>query len=125
MATGNEQSLMVGTTPEVPADFPRKLPTGTVAGVQPKLLVRKVGDHYLDAWTEEELKIRYDNCEDLALQFAAYCRRKASENPEWTREFNLERAATGLAQKVRAGTWDVTPDEAAWIVDRFKKILEW
>lgn len=110
---------------EIPADFPRKLPNGSVTGVQPKLLVRQVGDRYLDGWTDEELKLRHENCEDLAQQFAGYCRRKAVENPEWSCEFNVNRAATGLAQKVRSGAWDITPDEEKWIISRFQIILDW
>lgn len=125
MAIGNVQNLMVGPIADIPADFPRNYSAGSVSGVQPKLLVRKVGDRYLGGLTEEELWLRYDNCEDLAVQFAVYCRRKAGENPDWTHEYNLERAATGLAQKVKSGVWDITPEEVAWITARIKKILGW
>ena len=108
---------------KIPADFPKQPPMGAVTGVQPKILARKLGDRYVAGWTEEELRLRFENCEDLAQQFANYCRRKAKEHPEWTLEFNLQRAAAGLAQKVCSGTWDVTPEEQAWIVCRLRKVL--
>lgn len=112
-------------SPEIPADFPRQPMLGSLTGVQPKLLVRKVGDRYISGWTDEELRSRYENCEDLAQQFADYCRRKADEYPDWTNEYNMQCAAIGLTRKVRSGSWDITPDEEAWIVSRFKEILVW
>lgn len=106
----------------VPADFPRGI-LAAVPGVHPKLCVRLVEGKYVSGWTEEELRCRYDNCEDLARQLVAYLTRKAAENPAWTREFNLSRLEKALANKGRSGEWDVTADEQAWIMNRLKVIL--
>lgn len=96
-----------------------------MSGVHPKLCVRLVDGKYISGWTEEELRSRYDNCEDLAHQLVAYATRKATENPVWTREFNLDRLEKALASKGRSGEWDITADEQAWIMARIQAILGW
>ncbi len=112
------------TSTSIPADFPRG-ELAAVAGVQPKLCVRLVAGKYVVGWTDEELRIRYANCEDLMQQLTAYVNRKATENPEWTKEFNLDRLKKALASKGRSGEWDVTTDEQAWIVARIRTNLNW
>ncbi|MBC8748579.1 hypothetical protein F6X42_18820 [Paraburkholderia sp. WC7.3b] len=96
-----------------------------MAGTQPKVAVRLVDGKYVMGLTEEERWQRYDACEDLALQLAAYCTRKSTLNPEWTRECNLERAGRGMADKVRRGLWDVSPAEQRWVMARVRSFLEW
>ena len=109
---------------EVPADFPRHL-AGAVSGVHPKLLVRQVraedqGLVYVNGLTEQELRERYDMCRDLVDQFFDYCRRKAKENPDWTMEFNIARAQTGLNQKIAGGVWHLTIFERDWIITKLR-----
>lgn len=110
------------TTTAVPADFPRRV-LAAVPGIQPKLCVRLVGDKYVSGWTDEELQCRHDNCQDLVCQLVAYAIRKATENPDWTLEFNLDRIEKALANKGRSGEWDVTTDEQAWIMVQIRATL--
>lgn len=109
----------------VPDDFPRGGPITSIAGAQPKMAARLVDGQYIVGWTSEELLERYESCEDLARQLAAYCTRKAIANPGWSKEFNLERAARGLSEKVGAALWDVTVPEQLWVMGRVKLILGW
>lgn len=67
----------------IPENFPRGL-FAAVPGVHPKLCVRLADGKYVSGWTEEELRRRYDNCEDMACQLVTYATRKATENPDWT-----------------------------------------
>lgn len=107
----------------VPDNFPRPDMISAVAGVQPKLAVRLVDEQYVAGMTDAELYERYIGCEDLAQQFADYCRRKAAEHPEWSRAFNLERAARGLASKVESGRWEFSCAEQEWVMRRCAELL--
>lgn len=102
----------------IPAEFPLEPKLGAVPGVQPKLLVCQVAGQYVAGRTADEYRERYLACEDLARQLYGYCKRKAQEHPEWSRGYNLERTAKGLAQKVAVGVWDVSADEQAWVMQR-------
>lgn len=110
--------------PLLPDDFPRGV-TGALSGAQPKLAARAADGEYVAGWTEQELLGRHEYCEDLVQQLVAYCMRKAKENPDWSHEFNFDRMARGLVQKVQAGKWDVTPDEQAWMTGRIRSLLGW
>jgi hypothetical protein len=118
---------MSGESPSsvVPEDFPREGPTVSIAGVQPKIAARFIDGKYVVGWTPEELRERYESCEDLARQLASYCTRKALENPDWAREFNLQRTARGMSEKVTGGHWDVTKAEQLWIMERVRHLLGW
>lgn len=109
----------------VPDDFPRAGPIASVAGAQAKLAARYIDGKYVVGRTPAELLVRYDNCQDLAIQLAAYCTRKATANPEWSQGFNLQRVAGGMSEKVMNGLWDVTVAEQAWVMERVKLILGW
>jgi hypothetical protein len=76
-------------------------------------------------WTPAELLERYESCEDLATQLAAYCTRKALANPGGSQGVNLQRAARGMSEKVMNGLWDVTEAEQSWVMERVKLILGW
>lgn len=108
----------------VPADFPTGV-LAAVSGVHPKLCVRLIDGKYVSGWTDEELLCRYENCEDLAHQLVSYLTRKAKENPDWTREFNLNRLEKALVSKGQSGEWDITTDEQRWIMARVQTILGW
>lgn len=109
----------------VPEDFPREGPVVSIAGAQPKLAARLVDGKYIGGWTPDELRERYESCEDLAGQLVSYCTRKALENPEWSREFNLQRTARGMSEKVIGGRWDVTKAEQVWVMERVRLLLDW
>ena len=112
---------MVGN--HIPDDFPREFIRASLAGSQPKIAARLIDGRYVAGLTDEELAERYDSCEDLAQQLAAYCTRKASENSEWTQEFNFGRMRKGVEKKVHAGVWDISPTEHAWVMGRVRAIL--
>jgi len=95
----------------VPESFPRARDTACVPGAQPKLVVREVQGQYTEGFTEEELQARFAMCEDLLIQLLPYCRRKASEHPEWTSQQLL----TKVAQSLRAKGWDLTEPEVNWL----------
>jgi hypothetical protein len=109
----------------LPANFPRALLLGAVSGAQPKLLVRRIDGEYVTGLTDDELLSRHDYCENLVQQLVAYSRRKETENPDWTHEFNLERTTKALVQKGRTGEWDITVDEQAWMMGRIRGLLGW
>lgn len=95
--------------------FPRR-PTGAVSGVQPKLLARKIGDSYFTDWSDEERQERYNFCSVLVEQLTAYCQRKTTEHPEWSRDAIIDRTTKGVDQKIASGLWDVTSAERDWII---------
>lgn len=116
---------MSDLTASIPDDFPRPDAISAVAGIQPKLAVRLVDGRYVAGMTNAELYERYIGCEDLAQQFADYCRRKAEENPEWSSAINLERAARGFASKVESGHWEFSCAEQEWVMRRCAEFLGW
>lgn len=101
----------------VPDDFPREC--AGLAGAQPKVGVRLDDGLYVS-----DRRARYDVCEDLAQQLAAYCTRKATENPAWTLTFNLERASRGVVSKIANRRWDLSDPEQRWLMKRVRVILE-
>lgn len=111
--------------PTIPDDFPHGGLTTAIAGVQPKLAARLIDGRYVVGETEEERLERYLICEDLAMQLADYCRRKAGENPDWTTEFNLQRTEQGVASHIRSGRWDISMAEKGWVMQRCAALLGW
>jgi hypothetical protein len=73
---------------------------------------------------DEEHQEAYENAEDLATQLVGYARRKERENPDWTRQFNLQRIRDGIRSKVSDHEWDFTADEQEWIMQRLTALLE-
>lgn len=102
------------TPTKIPEDFPRGPQAGAVAGAQPKLLLRKIGEAFVSGWTDEELALRYDVCADLVAQLIPYARRKLEANPAWSREELESRLAAGI----RAKPWGFTEPEIGWMVRR-------
>lgn len=98
----------------VPTDFPRSLGPAALAGAHPKISVRHVAGRYVNEIPSEELTERYEVCQDLAEQLAAYCKRKRREHPDWSRaelEHKLNRAL-GLKR------WELSDEELRWCVLR-------
>jgi len=106
----------------VPDDFPTEPAPGIVPGAQPKLLVREMEGRYRTGLTEEELRARYDACEDLAGQLAACASRKMSVSG-LSLDDALGRVEKGLNGKVGAGQWDLSPAEITWVIKRTRELL--
>jgi hypothetical protein len=105
--------------PSVPADFPRPPLLAAIAGAQPKLPARVVDGAYVVGLTPEELRVRWELCEDLVDQLVPYCQRKRTERPEWSQEQLLSKVATA----VRGKGWDVSEPELQWVVGRVAATL--
>ncbi|MYN14644.1 hypothetical protein GSY71_16005 [Pusillimonas sp. TS35] len=109
----------------IPEDFPRRVMSGAVGGAAPKFLARKNDDGSYSAYAcEDEHRQAYENAESLARELKTYALRKERENPDWTREFNLNRIKEGIVEKVRNFEWDFTADEQAWIMLRLTRLLD-
>ncbi|MGF6924335.1 hypothetical protein [Paraburkholderia sp. 40] len=106
----------------MPDDFPREPDPGSVTGIQPKLLVREVDGRYLNGLSEEQLRVRYDACEDLASQLSAYVSRKIATSG-LSPEVALTRAEKGTRLKVDAGEWDFSQREMAWVIKRTRQLM--
>lgn len=104
----------------VPDDFPRGSTAATVPGAQPKFLARKIGDRYIVGLTEEELRARWDYCEDLAQQLAARTRRKIASGlvPD------LEAFYKETERRVQGQGWDVNENEVQWIMKRTRLLAD-
>lgn len=105
-----------------PKDFPRDYGTGAVTGVQPKLLVRKVGETYVAGLTEEELYVRYDVCFDLVNQLVDYCHKKLAERPEGSQRELLEKVHRAVAARTE---WDFSPGELQWMMVKLSARMDW
>lgn len=105
-----------------PPDFPRDYGQGAVAGVQPKLLVRKVGEVYVLGLTDEELYARYDMCFDLVNQLADYCHRKLEKNPEWTAHELFEKLRASVQSRTE---WGLSVGETAWVLRKLCPRMGW
>ncbi|CAE6853456.1 hypothetical protein [Paraburkholderia domus] len=110
------------TDRQVPSDFPREPDPGSIAGVQPKLLVREVDGRYQSGLTDEQLWVRYDACEDLAGQLSGYVSRKINTSG-LSPDVALTRAEKGLRLKVDLGEWDFSEAEVAWVIKRTQQQL--
>ncbi|MFM0402587.1 putative phosphothreonine lyase domain-containing protein [Paraburkholderia aspalathi] len=119
VATAIENEM---TDPRVPDDFPRDPDLGSVTGVQPKLLVREVDGRYQSGLTDEQLWVRYDACEDLAVQLSEYATKKISTSG-MSRDMALRRVEKGVRLKVDSGTWDFSQAEVAWVMMRTQQLL--
>lgn len=106
----------------VPDNFPREPELGSVAGVQPKLLVLEVDGRYQRGLSEEKLWVRYDACEDLAAQLTEYASRKISSSG-MSRDTALSRVEKGVRLKVDSGEWDLSQAEMAWVMKRTQELL--
>ncbi len=99
---------------EIPDDFPRETPIGSIGGVQPKVLVRQIDGKYASGRTEEEIFDRFDNCRDLVDQLHIYCQRKLRESPELPIDALLPKVRNAVIEK----SWDVSAAELDWIMSK-------
>lgn len=111
--------------PVPPADFPRRTMASGLDGAVLKFSARELkGGGFSALVPDEEHQEAYENALDLATQLVGYAQRKERENPDWTRQFNLQRIRDGIAEKVRVREWDFTPDEQEWVMKRLIALLE-
>lgn len=108
----------------IPDDFPRRTLNAALTGAMPKLSVRLMPDGtYSNVVSDDEHREAYENAEDLAQHLKTYVLRKEHENPEWTREYNLERTKKGVEKKMSSGEWDLEPPELVWVMKRVLELL--
>lgn len=109
----------------IPEDFPRRTLNAALTGAMPKLAVRLMPDGtYSNVASDAEHQEAYENAEDLAQNLKTYAQRKERENPDWTREYNLERTKKGVQTKISSGEWDLEPPELDWVMKRVVELLE-
>lgn len=102
----------------IPQDFPRDYGLGAVSGAQPKLVVRKIGDAYVQGLSDEERYARYDNCVDMVNQLERYCQRKLRERADWTIAELLEKVRVTVRGKVE---WDFSAGEVEWMMSKLSQ----
>lgn len=111
--------------PVPPDDFPRRTMASGLDGAAMKFSARETQDGKFSAFVpDEEHRQAYENALDLSTQLVGYARRKERENPDWSRQFNLQRIRDGIKEKVKSRDWDFTPDEQEWIMTRLIGLLE-
>lgn len=108
---------------KAPADFPREGALASVSGAQPKLLVTKVGDRFSAEVDEEESYRRWVVCDDLVQQLVVKTVKRIREG----RVKDLDDYVNKLQSWLEAQDWEgwkVTGQEARWMRDRIKTLVE-
>lgn len=106
-------------TDAVPEDFPNGV-AGAVAGMQPKLLVRKEDGRFVDN-AETVRAERYAICVDLREQLVAYVNKKLHASSQSADALLPEVIAS--VQSKRFG-WGLSPAEATWVCAQLAKHFE-
>lgn len=104
---------------DVPEDFPRSRHLYSVAGAQPKLVLRKVQGGYQEGWTDSELVERFIVCRKFAEALTPYCSEKLGKLPGATIENLLPAVRTKIVNK----RWGYTEEELDWILGQVKAAL--
>jgi hypothetical protein len=105
-----------------PADFPRPVHLGAVAGAQPKLLMTEyMGRYYSPGCTPPELQERWNMCEDLAEQLVA----KSLESKAGKRSHMTETEILAQYLPRLIETKWTSEAEAKWVIRRTGELLEW
>ena len=117
-APSQGRAALVAASTEVPCDFPRHAPEGTVPGVQPKLGVRLDGGTYTDS-AESKRAERFQICKDLLDQVVAYAEHKLLVTPSVSIQSLVPQLLKQVQQK-RFG-WGLSPAEAGWLCARIKR----
>ena len=104
----------------LPADFPRERGFGCVPGAQPKICVYLHNGKYVAGENAEELRRRWEMCEDLAHQLFPKAKMDAAVHPEHNNAVTLERVRAAVARK----NW-VSPAELTWLMSRVRALLSW
>lgn len=105
-----------------PEDFPRPTHHGSVAGIQPKALLRQYeGRFYNPGCTPPEVFQRWDVCEDLAKQLAT----KSVESRAGKRSHMSELEILDQYLPPLIATKWTSEEEARWIIRRAAVMLGW
>lgn len=106
---------------DVPSDFPRPASFGALPGAQPKIIVTEYkGKFYPPEGTPPEIHERWQNCEELARQFASELRLDKAANVTLRTETEMLEQHFRIFRK----SW-LTEDEAKWMIRRMSQILGW
>lgn len=108
---------------KIPDDFPQYGPLASLAGVQPKVAVRKnvANGTYYQGPSTAELQERYEICEDLTVQLISKCRANRSTKYASLSESDiLERLLRQLL-----GTGWGSPQEMRWVIRQVATALAW
>lgn len=106
----------------VPADFPKRVASGAVAGAQPKvLLTRYEGRFYAAGCTPPEVHSQWEYCESVAQHLA----KKSIECKAGKRSHMDEAAIIEQYFERLVKTGWVSEAEAAWTMRRCAHVLKW
>ncbi|AMV41314.1 hypothetical protein [Paraburkholderia caribensis] len=105
---------------DLPADFPQERSFGCVPGAQPKVCVSLHNGKYVAGEYAEELRRRWEICEDLAHQLVLKATKDAAAHPEHNNAVTLERVRVAVARK----GW-VSSAELTWLMSRLRALLNW
>lgn len=107
----------------VPEDFPRSRPIAALSGVHPKVAVRRDAKSgtYVVGPSEEELRDRYEICEDLVTQLIVKCRKNRSTKYASLSETKI---LAGLFEQLIKSGWG-SREEMAWIIRHTASELGW
>ncbi len=106
------------------ADFPTRAPQESLAGVQPKISVRKVGDKFTNRLSEGEIRERFELCLDVTIELGMYCQKKLEQNSTMTIEKLVPMVREALPGKSTKENWGLTDCETEWIVKHLKELLD-
>jgi hypothetical protein len=107
----------------IPEDFPRPPTIAVLSGVHPKVAVRREAQSgiYVAGASDDELRERYEICQDLVTQLVAKCQKNRS-----TKYASLSETAilAGLFEQLTKSGWG-SREEMAWIVRHTASTLAW
>jgi hypothetical protein len=105
-----------------PADFPRDTEMGAVAGVQPKIAVRKIDGKFVTGLTEEELYSRYTVSHDMLNQLVDLCQSELDERKNVDVGELFREVKEGVAGK---RDWGFTEAERHWLMVQLCARMGW
>lgn len=108
---------------EVWPDFPKREPQSSLAGVQPKIGVRKVGEKFTNLLTGSERQERFQLCVDITVELGMYSQKKFEQNSAMTVEQLIEMIHAALPGKSTRENWELTDAEINWILKHLRKLL--
>lgn len=107
---------------KAPADFPRDDTPGAVSGVQPKLLLTKIGDRFVAGMDEEEIYRRWLLCEDTVQQLVVKTVKRMKEGRIDDLDVYVDKLRWWLESQEWDG-WRFTGAETRWIRDRIRQLV--
>ena len=111
----------VQPAPQTPADFPRRIETGAIAGAAHKYIARDIDGKFLVGDTQEEAYERYVSCCSLVSDLIAYCYRKQKQ-ASWTGDALFEKVERGLKDSPQL---ELTQAELQWVMHELAIHMRW